>query len=123
MNLGRVCRCLFASIVYPGICLKCSLVHENAERLKIRATEIPFRFYTSGELTWHEFEDLQEKISRHVWHVFRTLRHNVLGEHSLLRYFQERIYKRVYDLLLQQHGILLQEEDEKHFKVYQSQLD
>ena len=93
--------------------------HKDAELLRIRATEIPYRCHAAGELTWRQYDYLQEKIESIVWQVFNKLRYVCLGEESTLCFFQEAIFKQVKELLLV-HGCRLSPEDEARFKTMNS---
>jgi len=114
---SRRCRCLFPAIVFPGECVKCELTHLHAEKIRITATQIPFRYYSAGKLSWQQYEDLREQIDELVLDTFTGLRHSVLGEKSTLCYFQETIFGEVEELMLRKHNLALDAQDEQLFKV------
>lgn len=116
-NLTRLCHCLFPNIVYPGACVKCNLTHQDAELIRIRAADIPFRFYALGDLTWPQYENLREQIDDLVYTVFNRFRHTILGENSVLHYFQATIFEEVSNLMFLQHRLTLSEQDEQIFKI------
>jgi len=118
MNMqSRRCVCLFPHIVFPGECIKCELTHLHAERIRIQATQIPFRHFSAGKISWQQHERLTQEIEDIVWRTFNSLRDSVLGERSVLGYFQETIYEEVEQLLLEEHDIVLDEQDERLFRV------
>lgn len=110
------CRCVFPFIKHPGKCSKCELSHYDAERMRLRAIEIPFRFFAAGDISWQQQEHLVESIDRIVWSTFNQLKHTVIGERSLLTYFQESILEQVSELLQQRHGLQLLPQDEANYK-------
>jgi hypothetical protein len=113
------CHCVFPQISYPGKCEKCQLSHEEAERMRIKATEIPFRFWSKGDISWRQQEKLAERIDVIVWETFRSLRSREtnLGELSVLCYFQESILRQVRNLMYERHHLLLEWQDENVFKT------
>jgi hypothetical protein len=114
---ASACRCVFPSIAYPGKCVKCSLSHYDTERIRIRATEIPFRFFSAGEISWQQHESLVESIDRIVWTTFNKIRDNAfVGQQTVLAYFQESILRQVEELLQQRHGLQLQQQDKEIFQ-------
>jgi hypothetical protein len=84
--------------------------------MRLRAIEIPFRFFAAGDISWQQQEHLVESIDRIVWSTFNQLKHTVIGEKSLLTYFQESILDQVSELLQQRHGLQLLPQDEANYK-------
>lgn len=114
---GRRCNCLFPWLVFPGDCLKCNLTHEDADRLRINAVQLPFRFYSCGEISWQEYELLREQIDLVVEKIYSRFGMGILGEWSVLFYYQESIWAEVRELMQAQHGINLDEGDARRFKI------
>ena len=87
--------------------------------MRIKATEIPFRFWSKGDISWRQQEKLAERIDVIVWETFRSLRSREtnLGELSVLCYFQESILRQVRNLMYERHHLLLEWQDENVFKT------
>jgi hypothetical protein len=122
---GTYCRCLFANFLFTDYvkCVKCELPHYEADLMRIRAIEIPFRFYATGQISWHEQEKLAQSIDRIVWSTYNTLRKhgtfsvsNIMGQQSVLCYFQESILRQVRELMHVKHDLQLLPQDENIFK-------
>lgn len=115
------CQCSFPVINHPGKCGRCQLSHEEAARMRIRAMDIPYRFFSKGDITWKEQENLAERIDVIVWDAFRSIRDKDkktnLGEKSVLCYFQETILTKVRNLMFERHHLLLDAQDEKIYKA------
>lgn len=114
------CHCLFPSISYPGTCEKCQLSHEEAEKMVLKAMDVPYIFFANGLITWQQHEELVATIDRIVWKAYRgfkkTSRNTFLGEKTVLCHFQEYILKQVRTLMYKKHGLLLHPQDEKIFR-------
>lgn len=113
----ELCVCAYPQIVYPGHCFKCKRVHFHAERLRIQACAIPYRFMCAGKLSfkWHEI--LVRDIDNYVWITLDCLHPTVLGEKSILYFYQETILKKVREWLWGGHRIALEQQDEDRFKI------
>jgi hypothetical protein len=81
--------------------------------------DIPYRFFSKGDITWKEQEKLAEHIDVIVWDAFRSIRDKKtnLGEKSVLCYFQETILRKVRNLMFERHHLLLEAQDEDVFKA------
>ena len=83
--------------------------------------DIPYRFFSKGDITWKEQENLAERIDVIVWDAFRSIRDKDkktnLGEKSVLCYFQETILTKVRNLMFERHHLLLEAQDEDIFKA------
>jgi hypothetical protein len=110
------CRCVPPAIVYPGKCVKCHLSHYDAQRIQIRATEIPFHFFSLGKISWQQHETLVGDIDRIVWATFNRIKNSAtLREQSVLCYFEQAILRQVKNLLQQRHNLQLEQQDENVF--------
>lgn len=116
-GVGRRCHCLFPALIFPGDCSKCGLTHYGADRMRIQAAQIPYPFYACGKISWQQLENLREQIDCLVERVYSDFRSGILGEWSVLYYYQESILAEVKNLLLNQHDITLEREDEQRFKI------
>lgn len=85
--------------------------------MRIQAVQIPYPFYASGKISWEQFENLREQIDCLVERVYSDLDSGILGQWSVFYYYQQSILEEVRDLLLKQHDITLEREDEQRFKI------
>lgn len=120
LSMQVTCKCVFPIIRAGGFCVKCRKCHLETQNMALRAREIPYRFYCNGQLPWRFCEELMEQIELLVSDVY-SLRPTALGQASVLFFFQETIYKQVYQLMLNSapYKIELQAQDEKIFKTLQ----
>jgi hypothetical protein len=119
---GKYCHCLFPNLLFVdhAKCVKCELPHYEVERMRIRATEIPFRFYSACQISWHEQESLAQSIDRIVWSTYNDMRKYTtlnVGQQSMLGYFQESILRQVRELMRVRHDLQLLPQDENIFKT------
>jgi hypothetical protein len=71
---------------YPGNCKKCYLTHFDAQQMVIKASQIPYRYFAAGKITWNQHEHLAEQIDKLVWQLFFLHALEGVGndEHALL---------------------------------------
>lgn len=119
----NLCTCVYPFFSYPGKCCKCNLSVRYAEEMRIMATNIPYRFYLNGDLTWAQHEVLAEKIDHIVFATYNYMksRFAMVGETSLLCFFQESILGQVRALFRNQHNLELLEGDETAFRMFKLQ--
>ena len=115
---SRFCDCIFPSITHPGTCGKCKISHYDAQRICLRAVDIPYRFFANCELTYKQYERLRENIECITYATMKKLNTalTLIGEKSLLCYFQESILTEVADLLYQRHGLKMTQQDVNIFE-------
>lgn len=118
LTRSKCCDCIFPNITYPGKCTKCSLSHKDAELMVHRAIEIPWRMFAAGEITWMEYESIQQSIDRLVWKIYNNIHQIMLGEMNLFCFFQEQILLEVKAMMTNKYNLFLTKEDEAMFSIY-----
>ena len=117
MSSQQHCRCDFPPIVRPGLCQDCKLSVYEVEQLAIRANNIPFRHWANGSITWQKQEELAEQVRDVIWQAFEKVKTQVLGQRTVLVYFQELALRKVKEVMLESN-LVLEEIDENIFRQF-----